>query len=98
MTEALTAVQRVSVVLGEISTAAVEQQTGISQVNAAVAHMDSITQQNVAMVEELAAAAQSLRDQVHGVSSSMRLFRLERGEVPLSQASAVELRRTSRLR
>lgn len=93
MAEALTAVQRVSALLGEISTAAEEQQTGISQVNAAVAHMDSITQQNAAMVEELAAAAQSLRGQVHGVSNSMRLFRLERGEATLSQIDAVELRR-----
>ncbi|MEQ6474957.1 PAS domain-containing methyl-accepting chemotaxis protein [Comamonas testosteroni] len=98
MAEALSAVQRVSAVLGEISTAAIEQQTGISQVNAAVAHMDSITQQNAAMVEELAAAAQSLRGQVNSVSNSMRLFRLERGEAPLSQANAVELRRINRLR
>ncbi|WP_241213168.1 hypothetical protein SR914_19185 [Comamonas testosteroni] len=60
--------------------------------------MDSITQQNAAMVEELAAAAQSLRGQVNSVSNSMRLFRLERGEAPLSQANAVELRRINRLR
>lgn len=96
--EALAAVQRVSSVLGEISTAAEEQQTGISQVNAAVAHMDSITQENAAMVEALAAAAQSLRGQVHSVSNSMRLFRLARGEVPLSQANVVELEQINRLR
>ncbi|MFT4243487.1 MAG: methyl-accepting chemotaxis protein [Acidovorax sp.] len=96
MAEALAAVQRVSTVLDEISTAAAEQQTGISQVNEAVAHMDSITQQNAAMVEELAAAAQSLHGQVRGVSDTMRLFRLGHGDEPLSQASAVALRRTAR--
>ena len=95
MAEALQAVQRVSAVLGEISTAATEQQMGISQVNEAVAHMDSITQQNAAMVEELAAAAQSLHGQVHGVSDTMRLFRLQRGDVSLSQIDAVALRRAA---
>jgi len=96
MADALAAVQRVSIVLGEISTAATEQRTGISQVNEAVAHMDSITQQNAAMVEELAAAAQSLEGQVRGVSDTMRLFRLGHGDVPLSRADAVALRRTAR--
>jgi aerotaxis receptor len=95
MADALQAVQRVTTVLSEISTAASEQQMGISQVNEAVAHMDSITQQNAAMVEELAAAAQSLHGQVGGVSSSMRLFRLGRGETTLSTTDAVALRRAA---
>ena len=97
MADALAAVRRVSAVLDEISTASAEQQTGISQVNEAVAHMDSITQQNAAMVEELAAAAQSLHSRVRGVSDTMRLFRLGHGDVPLSQAHAVELRRAGRI-
>lgn len=67
---------------------------GISQINEAVTHMDSITQQNAAMVEELAAAAKSLHGQVEGVSNSMRLFRLARGEITLSQIDAVGLRRS----
>ncbi len=93
MAEALQAVGRVGTVLEEISTAATEQQMGISQINEAVAHMDSITQQNAAMVEELAATAQSLHGQVLGVSNTMRLFRLESGEISLSQIDAVALRR-----
>lgn len=55
--------------------------------------MDGITQQNAAMVEELAAAAKSLQGQVEEVSNSMRLFRLRRGELTLSQMDAVNMRR-----
>ena len=93
MQEAIGAVQKVSGVLDAISGASREQQLGIGQINEAVAHMDSITQQNAAMVEELASAAQSLTTQVQGVSHSMRLFRLQAGERTLSEMDAVELRR-----
>lgn len=93
MNEVLSSVTKVGMVLDELSSAASEQKVGVSQINEAVAHMDSITQQNAAMVEELAAAAQSLHGQVQGVSNSMRLFRLARGETSLSQIDAVALRR-----
>lgn len=93
MNEVLSSVTKVGMVLDELSSAASEQKVGVSQINEAVAHMDSITQQNAAMVEELAAAAQSLHGQVQGVSNSMRLFRLARGETSLSQVDAVALRR-----
>jgi aerotaxis receptor len=96
MQEAIAAVQKVSGVLDAISGASREQQLGIGQINEAVAHMDSITQQNAAMVEELASAAQSLTTQVQGVSHSMRLFRLQPGERTLSEMDAVELRRQSK--
>ena len=55
--------------------------------------MDGITQQNAAMVEELAATAQSVHGQARSVSNTMRLFRLESGELSLSQIDAVALRR-----
>ncbi|CAN7606975.1 methyl-accepting chemotaxis protein [Acidovorax sp. LjRoot66] len=93
MQAVLQSIGKVNTVLDEISTAAGEQKVGVSQINEAVAHMDSITQQNAAMVEELAAAAQSVYGQVQGVSNSMRLFRLRTGEVSLSQMDAVALRR-----
>ena len=93
MKEALTSVQQVGTVLNEISSAATEQQAGISQINEAIAHMDSMTQQNAAMVEELAAAASSLKDQVEEVNNSMRLFRLAQGEHTMSQLDAVGMRR-----
>ena len=93
MQAALHAVGQVSTVLTQISLSASEQQLGISQVNEAVTHMDTMTQQNAAMVEQLAATAQALRGQVEGVSNSMRLFRLAQGELTLSQMDAVSLRR-----
>jgi len=96
MQEALKAVGAVSAVLEEVSTAASEQQTGIGQISEAIAHMDTLTQQNAAMVEELAAAAKSLQGQVEEVGNSMRLFRLRRGELTLSQMDAVNLRRGSK--
>ena len=93
---ALESVGKVGAVLAEISNASSEQTLGISQINEAIAQMDSLTQQNAAMVEELAATAQSLHMQVLNVSSSMRLFRLKRGEATLSQGDAVEMRRVNK--
>jgi aerotaxis receptor len=96
MQAVLQSIVQVNSVLDEISTAAGEQQVGVSQINEAVAHMDSLTQQNAAMVEELAAAAQSVHGQVQGVSNSMRLFRLRTGDISLSQLDAVDLRRAGK--
>lgn len=97
MRDAEQAVVNVAEVIDEVSAAAVEQQTGIAQINEAITHMDTITQQNAAMVEELAAAAKSLEGQVEEVGNSMRLFRLVRGELTLSQIDAVNLRRETKL-
>lgn len=93
MHEAIESVHQVSSALDEISSTANEQTTGIAQINEAVAHMDSLTQQNAALVEELAAAAHSLQFQSEGVNNSMRLFRLKKGEITLSQLDAVDMRR-----
>ena len=93
VSDAMASVQRVNTILDEISDASVQQQVGFSQVNEAVAQMDSITQQNAAMVEELAAAAKSLESQVESVDNSMRLFRLAAGDRTMSEVDAVELRR-----
>lgn len=93
MHEALQAVRRVSALLGEISGGARHQQDDIGQVNRAVMQIDGFTQQNAAMVEQLAASSQSLAGQVDSVNDAMRLFRLGRGEVSLGEADAVALRR-----
>jgi len=93
MQEALQSVAKVGVVLEEISTASREQQLGISQINEAVTQMDGLTQQNAAMVEQLAATARSLQGQTGEVSQSMRLFRLKRGDDSVAQVDAVALRR-----
>jgi aerotaxis receptor len=84
MSEALSAAQSVRDVLVEIS--------GISQVNEALAQMDSMTQQNASMVEELAAAASAVRGQVESVGDTMRLFRLREGEQCMAEVGADALR------
>ena len=69
-------VQRVSDLIGEISTAAVEQSSGISQVGEAVTQLDRVTQQNAALVEESAAAAESLRQQADKLVGAVGRFKL----------------------
>jgi aerotaxis receptor len=96
MSSVLQAVGKVGSVLEEISCASNEQQLGIAQINQAISQMDGVTQQNAAMVEELAATARALQNQANEVSSSMRLFRLKAGEHTLSQVDAVELRRAGK--
>ncbi len=70
-------VQRVTDVIGEISAATSEQSTGLRQVNEAVAGLDQMTQQNAALVEEGAAAAESLKDQVSRLGRLVGSFRLK---------------------
>ena len=91
------AVDKVSTVLDEISHSSREQTLGISQINEAVTQMDSIPQQNAAMVEQLAATAVALNEQVLGVSNSMRLFRLKAGDRTAAQIDAVDLRRAGKV-
>jgi aerotaxis receptor len=93
MGEALGSVAQVASVLASISHSSQEQQSGISQVNEAVTHLDGITQQNAALVEQLAAAASSVSGQVLAVESSMQLFRLRPGDLTVAEVDAVALRR-----
>lgn len=77
MTDMLQASQRVGRILAEISAASREQFTGISQVSGAVSQMDQVTQQNAALVEEIAAAASSLKMQASELVSQMARFTVE---------------------
>ncbi|WP_434108407.1 methyl-accepting chemotaxis protein [Paraburkholderia caffeinilytica] len=77
MTEIVDAISRVSSIMGEIAAAAIEQSTGIDQVNLAVAQMDEVTQQNAALVEQAAAAASSLEDQARRLTSAVAVFQTE---------------------
>ncbi len=97
MDAAQMAVDKVAAVLDEISHTSHEQTLGISQINEAVTQMDSITQQNAAMVEQLAATAGALNEQVLGVTNSMRLFRLKSGDRSVAQVDAVDLRRNAKM-
>ncbi len=76
MKEIVSQVDRVSQLIRDISSAASEQSAGIGQVNTAVGHMDQATQQNAALVEESAAAAQSLDDQARSLLKTVEAFRL----------------------
>jgi methyl-accepting chemotaxis protein len=76
MTDIVSRVESVSSIINEITHATVEQSTGIGQVNLAVAHLDQMTQQNAALVEESAAAAESLREQASRLASVVQIFRL----------------------
>jgi methyl-accepting chemotaxis protein-1 (serine sensor receptor) len=79
MTEIVEAISRVSSIMGEIAAAAIEQSTGIDQVNLAVAQMDEVTQQNAALVEEAAAAASSLEEQARRLTSAVAVFQTGSG-------------------
>jgi methyl-accepting chemotaxis protein len=68
-------VRRVSDLIGEISSATQEQSSGISQVSQAVGHLDQITQQNAALVEQGAAASESLRVQSARLTEAVGVFR-----------------------
>ena len=76
MTEIVGSVQRVSDIIGEIAAAASEQSTGIANVNIAVSELDEMTQQNAALVEESAAAAESLREQAERLAQVVSIFQL----------------------
>ena len=77
MGEIVGSVQRVSDIVGEITAAAGEQSDGISQVNVAVNQLDQMTQQNAALVEESAAAAESLKDQAQRLAEVVKIFRID---------------------
>jgi methyl-accepting chemotaxis protein len=76
MGEIVQSVRRVNEILDEISHASREQSAGIEQVNRAVVEMDQVTQQNAALVEEAAAAAHSLKDQVDVLREAIESFSL----------------------
>ena len=76
MDEIVNAVKRVTDIMGEISAASTEQSQGIEQVNSAIGQMDEATQQNAALVEEAAAAAETLQDQAAALSQAVAVFRV----------------------
>ena len=77
MTEIVTSIARVTDIMGEISAASTEQSTGVGQIGEAIAQMDQATQQNAALVEESAAAAESLRDQAQQLVQVVSVFVLD---------------------
>jgi len=77
MNEIVASVKRVTDIMGEITIAGQEQETGILQINQAVTEMDTVTQQNAALVEEAASAAESLQDQARNLAQIVSVFKID---------------------
>ena len=89
MDDVVTSVRRVTDIMGEIASASVEQSAGIEQVNQAIAQMDQVTQQNAALVEEAAAAAESLQGQAGALANAVSQFQLGGAVAPAQSVPAV---------
>ncbi|WP_425338414.1 hypothetical protein [Thiorhodococcus minor] len=86
MEEILNSFRQVAGLVSEITNASREQSSGIEQVTQAIAQMDEVTQQNAALVEEAAAAAESLEDQTRVLAQAVSVFRM-----PSHRPSAAEV-------
>ena len=80
MTDVVDTVRSVTDIVSEISAASVEQSTGIEEINRAITQMDEVTQQNAALVEEAAAASQSLQEQAANLAGVVGTFKLAHGQ------------------
>ena len=79
MQEIVTSIRRVTDIMGDISNATHEQTIGIEQINRAISEMDSVTQQNAALVEEASAAASAMEAQACGLARAVSVFHLGPG-------------------
>ncbi|NGZ87325.1 methyl-accepting chemotaxis protein [Duganella aceris] len=86
MREVVDSVQQVTLIMNDIAAASREQSDGIDQINTAVLEMDHMTQQNAALVEEAAAAAESMKDQAMSLVAAVSIFKLAPA-APASPAS-----------
>jgi len=87
MTEVVTSIRRVTDIMGEISSASTEQSLGVAQVGESVTQMDHTTQQNAALVEQMAAAASSLKGQAQDLVKTVAVFKLNEGSRAMSAVS-----------
>ena len=89
MQQVVDSVQRLSGIIGEITDASEEQRVGIEQVNEAITQMDQVTQQNAALVEEAAAAANAMQEQARQLSQSVQVFRLHDAGAAVAMPAAM---------
>jgi methyl-accepting chemotaxis protein len=80
-------IRRVTAIMGDISVASNEQRAGIEQVSVAIIEMDSVTQQNAALVEQAAAAAQSLEEQSSQLAQLVSVFTIDAAPAPVGRDS-----------
>jgi len=81
MNEVVASIKQVTGIMGEITVASREQSQGIEQIHAAISEMDSMTQQNAALVEEAAAAAGAMQDQSNSLMRVVNEFKIDDGNV-----------------
>ncbi|CAN7193145.1 methyl-accepting chemotaxis protein [Duganella sp. LjRoot269] len=91
MRDIVASIQRVTDIMADIQAASGEQTNGIEQINQAIMQMDAVTQQNAALVEQSAAASESMQDQARKLSEVVSVFRLDRQHT----APAAPLRRAA---
>jgi methyl-accepting chemotaxis protein len=89
MVQIVASIRHVTDIMGEITAASSEQQTGIEQVNQAIVQMDEVTQQNAALVEQAAAAAASLQEQAGNLAQVVSEFKLDGMMAAASASRAV---------
>ena len=88
MDEIVTSIQRVADIVGEIASASREQSTGIGQINTAVTQLDTVTQQNAALVEQTSAASAALQEQARQLAQLAASFQLGDNHAPGLSAPA----------
>ena len=92
MEEIVASIRRVTDIMGEISAASQEQTSGIEHINEAISQMDQVTQQNAALVEEAAAASESMQEQAGNLSQVVSIFKLNQiqvlGATPVASSNA----------
>ncbi|KAB8042294.1 methyl-accepting chemotaxis protein [Janthinobacterium aquaticum] len=87
MSEVVSSVQRLTSLVGEITAASREQEVGIEQINQAITSMDTVTQQNAALVEEAAAATSALQEQASRLAQTVSVFKLDQVAVARPKAA-----------
>ena len=93
MEDVVDSVRRVTDIMSEITAASQDQRAGIEQINRAIIEMDTVTQQNTALVEQAASAAQSLQDQAAEVANVVSIFKMDEiHSQPTRQETSFEMR------
>ncbi|MDQ1922980.1 methyl-accepting chemotaxis protein [Massilia pseudoviolaceinigra] len=93
MEEVVASVQRVTAIIGEIAVASGEQNVGIDLINDAIGQMDAVTQQNAALVEQAAAAAEAMKQQAASLAEAVSIFKI--GDHHMAAAPAARAARRS---
>jgi len=91
MEEVVASIARVAGIMSDIAEASREQSSGIEQVGLAITQMDEVTQQNAALVEEAAAAAESLEEQARTLQQAVSVFQLAAGGTRAPQAAGARV-------